>query len=91
MDLIGLGLEFQGQMLSLADEFDQIERKFGDLIQRKRIRQFPGSHPEMPAGSRVGQTIHFLERVTEVGINLKGGIVGDVFLQKAIAAIHRAV
>ena len=61
-------------------------------IERERIGQLPGADAEAARrGAWRRSSLQFVEGVGVVGIDLEAGIVGEILLQEAVAAIHRAV
>ena len=78
VDLVGLGLEFEQQVVARGEILDQVAADAGKRIERERIGQLPGADAEARVPARgASRRSSSSKALGVVGINLEAGIVGD--------------
>ena len=91
LDAVGLGFEFEHDIVALGEKRHQLGRKAEQRVEGQAVGQFSGPDAELLPGLTVNHGRQLVQQLVHIGIDGQQRVVGQIVLEKAVAAVHRAV
>src|SRR5207253_9234471 len=87
----GYRLQREERVPGRGKERDQREAQARQRVEREAVGELAGADTELPLRMTVEQRSDLDQGRFGIDVRRERGVVGEILLQKAVAAIHRAV